>query len=246
VDDLLLGFGFCVLTLFWALIAAHLSAVFGNPREQDFAQRRKAEQRAYALLKRWLSPEQVAQLECCGYFEVRGSHSGKRYRIRGHRNMNIDELDGEGSRIAVWCFGPAGNLPLGDHMLAQKIALETDEQAALAHLAGWSLGETVTSKVVSPNAGVTLAIVGTGRSRFKPSNRETRGRTDHRMRRRPNVGAPIGGDCNGVRVLWLNWQAAFAVRGKGMIAVLRLLVAWLGDPSNDPATLQISVRRTKR
>jgi hypothetical protein len=132
VDDLLFGFGFCVLTLFWALIAAHLSAVFGNPREQDLAQRRKAELRAYTLLERWLSPEQIAQLEHRGHFEVRGSHSGRCYRIRPERNMNIDELDGEGSRIAVWCFGPAGNLPLGDHMLAQKIALETDEQAALA------------------------------------------------------------------------------------------------------------------
>ena len=52
--------------------------------------------------------------------------------------MNIDELDGEGSRVAVWCFGPTGNLPVGDNMLAQKIALETDEQAALAVVnPGW-------------------------------------------------------------------------------------------------------------
>ena len=43
-----------------------------------------------------------------------------------------DEFDGRGVRIAVWCFGPEGHLPLGDVMLAQKLALETDEQAALA------------------------------------------------------------------------------------------------------------------
>jgi hypothetical protein len=43
--------------------------------------------------------------------------------------MNIDEFDGRGRRIAVWCFGPEGHLPLGDVMLAQKLALETDEQA---------------------------------------------------------------------------------------------------------------------
>src|SRR5436190_20329684 len=30
------------------------------------------------------------------------------------------------------CFGPEGELPLGDMMLAQKIALENDEEAALA------------------------------------------------------------------------------------------------------------------
>jgi len=132
VDDLLFGLAFNALTLFCGLFVVLLSGLLGNPQGQVFAQRGKAEQRAYTLLKGWLSPEQIAQLERHGYFEVRGSHSDKRYRIRSNRNMNIDELDGEGSRVAVWCFGPAGYLPLADNMLAQKIALETDEQAALA------------------------------------------------------------------------------------------------------------------
>jgi hypothetical protein len=35
-------------------------------------------------------------------------------------------------RTAAWCFGPEGELPIGDVMLAQKIALENDEQATLA------------------------------------------------------------------------------------------------------------------
>jgi hypothetical protein len=38
----------------------------------------------------------------------------------------------EGDLDPVWCFGPVGHLPLGDVMLAQKLALETDEQATLA------------------------------------------------------------------------------------------------------------------
>jgi hypothetical protein len=32
----------------------------------------------------------------------------------------------------VYCFGPEGELPIGDVMLAQKIALENNEQAVLA------------------------------------------------------------------------------------------------------------------
>jgi hypothetical protein len=132
VDDLLFVLGFTVLTLLSAMVVVLLTDLLGSPQSQVFTQRREAEQRAYILLKRWLSPEQIAQLEHHGHFEVRGSHSGKCYRIRREWNMNIDELDGRGSRVAVWCFGPAGCLPLGDHMLAQKIALETDEQAALA------------------------------------------------------------------------------------------------------------------
>ena len=85
--------------------------------------RLKAEQRAFALLKDWLSPEQLAQYEREGHFEVVGCHSGKRYRIRRAGQMNIDELSKQGSRVAVWCFGPLGYLPVGDVMLAQKIAL---------------------------------------------------------------------------------------------------------------------------
>jgi hypothetical protein len=46
--------------------------------------------------------------------------------------MNIYEVGTGRPRVAIWCFGPVGHLPLGDVMLAQKLALETDEQAALA------------------------------------------------------------------------------------------------------------------
>jgi hypothetical protein len=60
-----------------------------------------------------------------------GSHSGKRYRIRHGRQANIWELDYRGAPVVAWCFGPEGNLPTGDILLAQKIALETNEQAAI-------------------------------------------------------------------------------------------------------------------
>ena len=76
MDDVLFGLAFSVLTLFCALFVALLSGLLGNPQGQVFAQRREAEQRAYALLTEWLSPEQIAQLERHGYFEVRGSHCG--------------------------------------------------------------------------------------------------------------------------------------------------------------------------
>ena len=94
-------------------------------------ERSKPEDRAEALLNEWLCPEQRATLERHGYFEVRSSHTGKRYRIRRGRNMNIEEFGKDGAHVATWCFRPVGHLPLGDVMLAQKLALETDEQAAL-------------------------------------------------------------------------------------------------------------------
>ena len=72
------------------------------------------------LLTEWLSPAQLAQYARKGHFEVTGCHSGKRYRIRSERQMNIDELDERNRTVAIWCFGPEGMLPIGNIKLAQK------------------------------------------------------------------------------------------------------------------------------
>ena len=90
-----------------------------------------SEARGLELLKEWLSPEQFAQYDAKSYFEVIGCHSGKRYRISHGNSMNIHELDGAGHPCVGWCFVPKGYLVAGDVMLAQKIALETDERGAL-------------------------------------------------------------------------------------------------------------------
>jgi hypothetical protein len=92
----------------------------------------EADQKARSLLRDWLSPAQLEQYEKMGHFEIVGSDSGKHYRIRRYAQMNIEELDERGVRVGVWCFLPNGTLPLGDIMLAQKIALETNERATLA------------------------------------------------------------------------------------------------------------------
>jgi hypothetical protein len=45
---------------------------------------------------------------------------------------NVQEIDLEGQSGWFLCFAPEGDLVPGDVMLAQKIALETDELGALA------------------------------------------------------------------------------------------------------------------
>jgi hypothetical protein len=90
------------------------------------------EARGLKLLREWLSPEQLEQFERKGYFDVTGCHSGRRYRIGHGTAMNIHEIDGAGRPGIGWCFVPNTYLVAGDVMLAQKIALETDERAALA------------------------------------------------------------------------------------------------------------------
>jgi hypothetical protein len=92
---------------------------------------RKAEERAQALLRSWLSPDQRAQYDAFGYFEVVGCDTGSRYRIRRGRAFNVQELDSRGLEVQSWCFTAEG-VPTGDVNLAQKIALETFEKKALA------------------------------------------------------------------------------------------------------------------
>jgi hypothetical protein len=88
--------------------------------------------RGITLLREWLSTQQRRQLDSYNYFEVVGCDSGKSYRIQHGVCQNVLELDTDGRPRMGWCFIPEGNLVPGDVMLAQKIALETDEWGALA------------------------------------------------------------------------------------------------------------------
>src|ERR1700704_4610764 len=90
------------------------------------------DRRGIRLLREWLSAEQPVQFNKYGYFEVIGCQSGKRYRIRYGTATNIHELGQNGQPKAGWCFVPNEPLVPGDVMLAQKIALETNELDALA------------------------------------------------------------------------------------------------------------------
>ena len=90
-----------------------------------------AHERGMRLLKEKLSCEQLKQYERNAFFEVIGGKTGRRYRIRYGRSMNIDQLDKNGRRICGWCFFPRGNLVAGDVMLSQKVALELFEPEAL-------------------------------------------------------------------------------------------------------------------
>jgi hypothetical protein len=91
-----------------------------------------SEARGLKLLKEWLSPGQLAQFNADGYFDVIGSDTGKRYRIHYGSSMNVEELDNFGQPRICYCLVTDAPLAPGDVVLAQKIALETGERAALA------------------------------------------------------------------------------------------------------------------
>lgn len=98
----------------------------------SFADRSEAEERGEKLLREWLSPEQLAQYHRERQFEVIGCHSKRRYRISRDSVYNVELLDAQGEVEEKICFVPEGGLVLGDQMLAQKVALETDENGAMA------------------------------------------------------------------------------------------------------------------
>jgi hypothetical protein len=90
------------------------------------------EARGITLLREWLSPEQQAQFDASKSFDVVGGDSGRRYRILYDKVTNVHEIDDAGQPVMGWCFVPSEHLVAGDVMLAQKIALETNERATLA------------------------------------------------------------------------------------------------------------------
>lgn len=92
---------------------------------------RTPEGRSLRLLRAWLSPAQSAQFAAKGYFEVVGGNTGKQYRIYAGASTNVCEVDEKGRPTVGLCFLPVGELPIGDVMLSQKIALESCESRAL-------------------------------------------------------------------------------------------------------------------
>lgn len=88
--------------------------------------------RGLVLLRDWLSPAQLRAFDQHDYFDVIGSDSGTVFRIHHGTEANVEQLDIAGQPVCAWCFLPEGDLVAGDVMLAQKIALETDESHALS------------------------------------------------------------------------------------------------------------------
>ena len=87
--------------------------------------------KAMNILKEWLSPQQLAQYEQYCYFDVTGSHTKRWYRIYTGGSYNVREITRGGRYITDYCFYPDNLHHLGDILLAQKVALETNEQEVL-------------------------------------------------------------------------------------------------------------------
>jgi hypothetical protein len=148
MTSLILFGALLLLTLICGLLEARRSRSNRYPpAEGCFGS--KSEIRGLRLLKEWLSPAQLTCYEQHGHFDVVGSDSGKVYRICHGYQANIEQLDAIGEPVCRWCFGPEGHLVAGDIMLAQKVALETGENAALAVANRFTIYNTASRRLLT-------------------------------------------------------------------------------------------------
>lgn len=105
-------------------VEEHRAAIRLRRMEQEKVQE-KARVKAEALLHEYLSEEQIKELEETGGFVVLGS-LGTPYTIRRGYQGNVRR---DGYR---YCAHGPHDIPVPDHMLMQKLAIETDEEAFLA------------------------------------------------------------------------------------------------------------------
>jgi serine/threonine protein kinase len=89
----------------------------------------EADERAEALLLRFLDPREKDQYLRTGGFTV-DAPSGRRYLITHGVAANVYGVDRSGRRLRRYCIFPRG-VPAGDVMLAQRLALLTDEAGFL-------------------------------------------------------------------------------------------------------------------
>lgn len=97
-------------------------------KAEDLA-RTKAQEKAHKLLIEHLTPKQEETLRMHGYFDV---DLGERvYRIRkgGHGGW-VERMQGQKATDG-YCIYVTGDCPPEDHMLAQKLMLEANEQEFL-------------------------------------------------------------------------------------------------------------------
>lgn len=99
-------------------------------KEDEWAeQRKKARETAKALLEMLLDAQQKEQLASKKYFDVI-SKKGRKYRIRESIAGNVRLLEDSGRESVQLCIHPV-SVPEEDAMLAQKLMIETDEDAFL-------------------------------------------------------------------------------------------------------------------
>jgi hypothetical protein len=85
------------------LLAVAIAALLTEPRFRELSRAgRQAEEKGFALLHAWLTPDQATQWDARNEFEVIGCDTDTRYRIRRGRTMNVHQLDCKGREVVLY------------------------------------------------------------------------------------------------------------------------------------------------
>ena len=95
---------------------------------EEEKRRKAAERRARKLLLQCLNLEQKLSYTRTQKFRVEAP-SGRVYELRRGWAGNVDELGADGKPVNRLCIHPGQLIPAEDNLLAQKLMIETDEEA---------------------------------------------------------------------------------------------------------------------
>jgi len=102
--------------------------------EARMLEQKQAKEKAEALLREFLSAEQIEALEKRNAFQLESiskDGSRKRYEIQRGRQGNVFLLDQKGERVEKYCIHPSEFVPDADTMLTQKLLIEGNEELFL-------------------------------------------------------------------------------------------------------------------
>ena len=112
----------------WAAQAEERRRLAAIESERLRVAQAEAVAKAEVLLREHLAEPQRADYDRLKEFLVK-AQSGRTYRIKKGWSGNVELLDDEGAAIMRFCIHPSESCPDQDNMLAQKLLLESDEDA---------------------------------------------------------------------------------------------------------------------
>jgi hypothetical protein len=109
--------------------------LFGEPKEEypssPYPAKKVADQaagaKALALLMSILSKAQQDEYIKEGRVTIK-SPSGRLYRVRKGRQLNIEEINFLGIKVCTWCIHPSMVLPPEDNMVSQILTIRFNEE----------------------------------------------------------------------------------------------------------------------
>lgn len=105
--------------------------------EQIYSRQRPVNEKALELLEECLTETQLEQYRENKWFLVVGGETGDTYQINNWEQINIHKWENGERTGEKLCVAPTENIPVEDHLLAQKLMIENEEDRFLELAISW-------------------------------------------------------------------------------------------------------------